>query len=73
MMHWELIVALIVAVPIILFPAAYVWYINFGGIYAAVKQFMARRAVRQKQAEIDIKGGEAGPERRQDTPGREES
>ena len=69
-MHWELIVALIIAIPIVLFPAAYVWYINFGGIYAAVKQFIARRAARQKQAKIGINGGEAGPEPTQDTPGR---
>jgi hypothetical protein len=62
-MHWELIVALIVAVPIILFPAAYVWCVNFGGIYVAVREFVARRAARLKQAKINITEGEADPER----------
>jgi len=42
-MQWEFIVALVVAVPIILFPAALVWYLNIGGIYAAIKEARARR------------------------------
>ena len=27
-----------IAIPIILFPAAFIWYINIGGIYAAIKE-----------------------------------
>ena len=50
-MQWELVVALIIAIPIILFPAAYVWYLNVGGIYAAIKEAMARKAARQGKAE----------------------
>jgi hypothetical protein len=46
-MQWELIVALVIAIPIILFPAAYVWYLNIGGIYAAIKEARARRAARE--------------------------
>jgi hypothetical protein len=42
-MEWELVIALIIAIPIILFPAAYVWYLNIGGIYAAVKESQAKR------------------------------
>lgn len=37
-MSWEFIMALVFAIPIILAPAAYVWYLNIGGIYAAVKK-----------------------------------
>jgi hypothetical protein len=48
-MQWELIVALIIAVPIILFPAAYVWYLNIGGICTAVKEARARRTAREKR------------------------
>lgn len=48
-MQWELIVALVIAVPVILFPVAYVWYINIGGVVAAVKQARAKRAVRQER------------------------
>ena len=47
-MQWELIVALVIAVPIIMFPVAYVWYLNIGGIYVAVRERQARRATEAK-------------------------
>jgi membrane protein implicated in regulation of membrane protease activity len=49
MTHWEVLIALIVAVPLILFPAAYVWYLNVSSIYAAIKRMASRRAARQKE------------------------
>ena len=49
-MQWELVVALVVAIPLILFPAAYVWYLNVGGIYAAIKEARARRVAHEKGA-----------------------
>jgi len=51
-MQWELVVALVIAIPIILFPAAYVWYLNIGGIYAAIKEARARRTVHKKGKKI---------------------
>ncbi len=54
-MQWEFIVALVIAIPIILFPAAYVWYLNVGGIYAAIKEARARRAAREKRARVATK------------------
>jgi len=48
-MQWEFIVALIIAIPLILFPAAFVWYLNVGGIYQAVKRLVARRAAREPE------------------------
>ena len=50
-MQWELIVALVIAIPVILFPAAYVWYINIGGFYAAIKEFRENRIARKKGVE----------------------
>ena len=50
-MQWELIVALVIAIPIILFPAAFVWYLNIGGIYAAIKEARARRVAHKKVGE----------------------
>ena len=47
-MQWEIIVALVVAIPVILFPAAFVWYLNIGGAYAALKEARAKRAAREK-------------------------
>jgi len=48
-MQWEFIVALVIAIPIILFPAAFVWYLNVGGIYRAVQTALARKAAREKE------------------------
>ena len=47
-MQWELVIALAIAVPIILFPVAFIWYLNIGGIYATVKEARARRVAREK-------------------------
>jgi len=47
-MQWEIIVALVVAIPVILFPAAFVWYLNIGGAYAALKEAREKRAAREK-------------------------
>jgi hypothetical protein len=43
-MQWELVVALVVAIPLILFPAAYVWYINIGGLVATLKESREKQA-----------------------------
>jgi hypothetical protein len=48
------IVALVLAIPIILFPAAFIWYINIGGIVHAVKQ--TRAAKEKKLAEAKVRG-----------------
>ena len=53
-MDWQIIVALVLAIPVILFPVALVWYLNIGGIYAAVKQARARRAVREKGKKVAV-------------------
>jgi hypothetical protein len=45
-MDWQFIVALIVAIPLILLPAAFVWYSNAGGIYHALKTVLTRKASR---------------------------
>ena len=37
-----LVIGLAIAIPIILFPAAFVWYMTLEGIHAAVKE--ARKA-----------------------------
>lgn len=41
-METAFIVALVVAIPVVLFPAALIWYFNIGGIVSAVKA--ARKA-----------------------------
>jgi hypothetical protein len=44
-MNWQIFIAMIVAIPIILLPVAFLWYINIGGIFDTVK---AKRSARQK-------------------------
>ena len=48
-MQWQFVVALVVAIPIILLPVALVWYLNIGGIYAAVREARRKRARRQEE------------------------
>ncbi len=40
-MEWQFIVALVVMVPVILLPVAFVWYLNLGGMLAAVRRARA--------------------------------
>jgi hypothetical protein len=54
-MDWQIMVALIAAIPIILFPVAFIWYLNIGGIYTAFKGSMARRtATREKEKKLAV-------------------
>ena len=46
-MEWQIILALVLAVPIILFPVAYVWYLNIGGIYTAIREARQKKAGRE--------------------------
>jgi len=49
-MQWELVIALVIAIPIILFPAAFVWYLNIGWIFSyAKKRAEERKAVPEKK------------------------
>ena len=47
-MQWELIVALVVAIPVILFPVAFVWFLNISGILTVWKESRARAKKRAK-------------------------
>jgi len=46
-MELMMIVALVLAIPVILFPAAFVWYLNIGGIVHAVRE---ARVAKEKKA-----------------------
>ncbi len=47
-MEWKFIIALVIAIPVVLFPVALVWFLNIGGIISAVKEIRARRKARAK-------------------------
>jgi hypothetical protein len=47
-MEWQLIVALVIMVPIVLLPVAFVWYLNLGGM-----RLLLRAVRRGKVADKD--------------------
>jgi hypothetical protein len=47
-MEWQIAVALVVAIPVVLFPAAFVWYLNIGGVVQAVREARAKKAAAAK-------------------------
>ena len=47
-MEWQVILVLVIAIPIILIPVAFVWYLNIGGVYAAIKEAREGRVAREK-------------------------
>ena len=46
-MEFVIVIALLIAIPVILFPAAFVWYINISGMWTMLKARRARE-VRRK-------------------------
>jgi hypothetical protein len=42
-MEGQVVIALAIAIPVILFPAAFVWYLNLGGVFQAVREARARK------------------------------
>ncbi len=42
-MEWQIVVALAIAIPVIIFHAAFIWYMNIGGIVQAMRQPKAAR------------------------------
>ena len=47
-MEWEFVVALVVAIPIVLVPVAFMWYLNLGGTYAAIREARKKKAAREE-------------------------
>ncbi len=45
-----MVIGLAIAIPVTLFPAALVWYMNIGGAVAAIKAARARRAAETRAA-----------------------
>jgi len=52
-MSWQVIVALVIAVPVILLPVAFVWFLNVGGVFGTLREMRAKRAVQPRKAEAD--------------------
>ena len=54
-MEWQIIVAIVLAIPIILLPVVFIWYLNVGGIFTAIKEARARRVAIKKDVEAKVK------------------
>jgi hypothetical protein len=51
-MEWQIIIAILITIPIVLFPITLIWYLNLGGISSAIKEFRDKRALREKEPKI---------------------
>jgi hypothetical protein len=52
-MEWQIILALVLGIPAILLPVAFVWYLNVSGLYRVVRdarQRQKRRIARESGA-----------------------
>ncbi len=55
-MHWQIIVALVVMIPVVLLPVAFVWFLNFGGFSVMANRARERRAESvRRRAEAEVK------------------
>ena len=48
-MEWYIVLAIVLGVPIILFPVAFVWYLNVSGLYRVMRD-RRQREKRRAQA-----------------------
>ncbi|MBC8276547.1 MAG: hypothetical protein H8E40_16470 [Chloroflexi bacterium] len=53
-MEWQFIVALVLAIPVILIPVAFIWYLNVRGIHAALKEAREKRLAREKNIALRL-------------------
>lgn len=49
-MEWQVIVALVVAIPVLIIPVAFVWFLNISDLYAYIKGAQKRQAARGKMS-----------------------
>ena len=52
-MEWQVILALVLAIPMILIPVAFIWYLNIGGLYAVRKEAKEKRAASEKEIKTE--------------------
>jgi hypothetical protein len=50
-MEWYIILALAIGIFVILFPIAYVWYLNMGAVYKVIRKAHEKQADREETGE----------------------
>ena len=53
-MDWQIILAIVVAIPVILIPAVLIWYLNVSGIYTVIRETRKRRIAREKRMKAAV-------------------
>ena len=48
-MEWQIIVALVVVAPLILFPVVFIWYLTIGGLVAALRERQRAKAAAKER------------------------
>jgi len=53
-MDWQIILAIVVAIPVILVPAVLVWYLNVSGTFTVIRETRKRRIAREKRMKAAV-------------------
>jgi len=53
-MDWQIILAIVVAIPVILVPAVLVWYLNVSGTFTVIRETRRRRIAREKRMKAAV-------------------
>ena len=61
-MSWPIIVGLVLGIPLILLPVAFVWYLNISGLYQVLKATRARNKRRAEALKLATAGAVAESE-----------
>ena len=55
-MHWAIVVALVIAIPIIVFPVVFIWYLNIKGIHETIRETRKQREIRKAELRREDRG-----------------
>ncbi len=47
-MEWQIILAIVLAIPLIVLPAAFIWYMNVSGLYQVMRDARERQKKRAR-------------------------
>jgi hypothetical protein len=48
-MHWQIFIALVIAIPVILLPVVVIWFLNIGGMFTGIKEALMRRSIHNRK------------------------
>ena len=54
-MAWQIVLAIVLAIPIILFPAAFIWYMNISGLYQVMREARERQKRRAALGKVAVR------------------